>query len=83
MSRSVKKTPISGIVSASSDKSYKKIRHGKERAAQRQLLYDAIRGSEISAAWLSSEIHPWDAWSSDKDGKRYFDLAKHIDLMRK
>jgi hypothetical protein len=82
MSRSYKKTPITGNA-GESDKNYKRIRAGRERMRQRNRLHDYQAGLELAELWLRDELSPWDAWASDKDGKRYFDARKYPYLMRK
>jgi len=76
MSRSYKKHPFCGIASTS-DKWYKRMRHGAERSRLRAKL----------AHWdfdgLEFELAPYDDWASPKDGKIRFDPTKYPELMRK
>lgn len=65
MSRSRKKTPIGGITTAQTDKPFKRREHSRERAAVRDAL---VAGRDAP--------HPktfGNPWSSDKDGKKYWD----------
>jgi hypothetical protein len=72
MSRSHKKTPISGITTARSDKQDKTINHRQERTSVRNAL---------------SQYHEPLKWPRgqyfEKDGKMRFDPEKHPKLMRK
>jgi len=77
MSRSRKKTSIHGITLADSDKEYKKSHSKKERRKVKYLLH--VEEYEI----VESQVIRFDAWSSNKDGKRYFSIPKSHKLMRK
>ncbi len=81
MSRSRKKVPITGIAKARSVQGYKHQRVSEERAAQRRLLHKAKQLLEVVE--LSYELAPWNEWSSERDGKMYFDPVKYPKLMRK
>lgn len=73
MSRSKRKTPISGITTAASDKPFKVREHKRERAAVRDSL--AV-GSDLP--------HPKEfgnPWDSEKDGKQY--SPDRPDVLRK
>ena len=76
MSRSRRKVSKIGNGSES-DKPYKKIRHGQERARTR----NAIAAGEFELA--EGELAPYDPWDSCKDGKSYFDAHEKPELMRK
>ncbi|HEV7305186.1 hypothetical protein [Ensifer sp.] len=63
MTRSRKKTPISGVTTAESDKPFKKREHRRERRA----VADALaKGDELPSAKAFG-----DPWSGEKDGKLY------------
>lgn len=65
MSRSYKKTPISGITGAISNKPFKKQEHRRERRAVNCMLHT---GKEVMP-------HPkkyGNEWSSPRDGKSWF-----------
>lgn len=66
MSRSRKKTPISGITCAESEKADKKIWHSRLRAKTRIALK---RGDEI----LPEEDDASNPYLMAKDGKNYYD----------
>lgn len=75
MSRSYRKTPIIGLTSKPSDKTFKKAEHKRARRA-------------LSARDLSIEEPPadkkfGDPWSSPKDGKRWIGRNRCPELMRK
>ena len=72
MSRSKKKTPICGMTTAQSDKPYKKIRAGTERAKERALTQKAILGDESATESLEVENAPFNDWAGEKDGKQWF-----------
>ena len=72
MSRSIKKTPISGIA-GSSDKEGKRLANRHHRRINKQQADESYRAlREVS-----------DVWSMAKDGKRWFDSSQHPELMRK
>ncbi|MBM7069705.1 hypothetical protein [Actibacterium sp. 188UL27-1] len=75
MSRSRRKTPITGITKAESDKRFKEAEHKRERR-------------RLKAADLTEETPPdpkafGNPWASDKDGKHRIDPDKFPDFMRK
>ncbi|GFE65100.1 hypothetical protein [Litoreibacter roseus] len=75
MSRSRRKTPITGITKAESDKRFKKVEHKRAR-------------QKLKAADLTEYTQPdpkafGNPWASDKDGKQRIDPDKFPDLMRK
>lgn len=77
MSRSRRKTSIAGITAAPSEKTDKQASHRRVRRRIRQL-------AEASAGLvLPLERELTNPWSMAKDGKLYFDPAKHPSLMRK
>lgn len=77
MSRSCRKTPITGIAGSSSEKWYKRFRAKKERAKVKEVLslglYDL----------LEIELAPWNEWDTGRDGKQWFDPLVYPKLMRK
>jgi tryptophanyl-tRNA synthetase len=76
MSRSKKKTPVSGIAIADSEKSWKQKIHRLFRRKEKQ----AIRKEEDPPEKLE-EIES--IWEGPKDGKSRFDDEKYPELMRK
>jgi len=78
MSRSKRKTPITGITTARSEKLDKKLWHRAYRHAERQRLHSNR---------YSYPRHPFEfgahAWNLSKDGKRYRGLGITAKLMRK
>jgi hypothetical protein len=82
MSRSRRKTPVIGICgNDGSEKVYKRIRAGKERARLREL----IAHERYDDAMF--ELAPWDEWDTARDGKHYvagrMDDDELVILMRK
>ena len=73
MSRSRRKTPISGVSTAPSDKPFKASEHGRERAAVRQAL---ANGTDAPDPKLFG-----DPWRGEKDGKQY--APDRPDILRK
>tara|TARA_R110000824_G_scaffold33584_5_gene107602 strand:+ start:3929 stop:4147 length:219 start_codon:yes stop_codon:yes gene_type:complete len=72
MSRSIRKTPISGIA-GTSDKEDKRLANRHHRRINKQLAEDSYRAlREVSNVWTMA-----------KDGKRWFDSARYPELMRK
>lgn len=63
MSRSRRKTPIAGVTNAASDRPFKIIEHGRERAATRQAL---AKGAEPPSSKAFG-----DPWRGEKDGKLF------------
>lgn len=76
--RSKRKTPITGITTATSEKQDKRIANRQFRRCVKQLL-DVDPETDILP--LEREIS--DIWLMDKDGKTRFDPDRHPDLMRK
>lgn len=78
MSRSRRKTPITGTTTARSEKLDKQHWHRAYRHAERQLLH---------ANPYSCPRHPFEfgahAWNLSKDGKRYWGTDVTAKLMRK
>jgi len=78
MSRSKRRTPISGIATARSEKQDKRLYNRRYRRACKQILH----------ANPESEVLPHlreysDPWAMDKDGKIWFDPEKYPKEMRK
>lgn len=78
MARSRRKTPISGITTARSEKSDKKLWHSRMRARLRTHI---MSGGDADLTPLVREVS--NVWSFAKDGKSRFDPNKHPKLMRK
>lgn len=78
MSRSRRKTPITGITTAKSEKGDKQIANRRERHRNRQLL-----GFSFDDASLIHRKQAGDPWLMEKDGKAFFDQEKYPELMRK
>jgi hypothetical protein len=76
MSRSCRKTPITGVTTAESEKAYKQQEHRRERAYVR----DALRSGSEEVPGSKEFGNPW---SGDKDGKVLFDPREQPELMRK
>jgi len=74
MSRSRRKTPVSGITTAESDKAFKVAEHRRARRATRAAL-------PVSEGPIPKQFG--NPWASAKDGKKRFDPAAHPKLMRK
>ena len=77
MSRSRRKTPISGITTAASEKEDKRLANRRWRRRNKQLVqcghYEPLQHlREITNVWLM-----------DKDGKFRFDPERFPELMRK
>jgi hypothetical protein len=77
MSRSTRRTPISGIRMVSSEKQDKRLANRRLRRIVRCRLM-----------WHFAEVLPdlrevSDVWSFRKDGKTYFDRGRYYRLMRK
>jgi hypothetical protein len=78
MSRSRRKTPISGITTVSSDARWKASAARKLRHRVKQDLNATLDGDRFAGK-------RWDVvdpWSSDKDGKAWFG-SRHPESMRK
>jgi hypothetical protein len=75
MARSRRKTPITGVTTAESDKNFKIKAHRRERAA--------LRALDISSQEPQSSKVFGNPWRGDKDGKQRFDAAMCPQLMRK
>lgn len=78
MSRSKKKTPVSGYTTASSEKEDKRKNNRKVRKAVRQVL-----AGDPHAEVLPHEHELTNPWLMDKDGKGRFDPAQFPKGMRK
>lgn len=78
MARSYRKTPVTGITTARSEKQDKKIWHSRMRAATRTHL---LSGGDPDVMPIEREVS--NVWSFGKDGKQRFSPAKHPKLMRK
>jgi hypothetical protein len=78
MSRSYRKTPIAGIAAAASEKRDKQFAKRRLRRVVRQQLKDE---PEEPVLPLKREVS--DVWAMEKDGKRWFDAGRRVELMRK
>lgn len=78
MSRSRKKTPVSGITTARSEKQDKRLANRRLRRATNAKL---ASGADSSLLPVANDVG--NVWCFDKDGKRRFDPDKHPRLMRK
>lgn len=74
MSRSYRKTPVTGFSCSKSEKKDKQIYNRRfRRAIKREIFNDILPDlREVS-----------DVWQMTKDGKQRFDPEKHPELMRK
>lgn len=77
MSRSYRKTPISGITTAESEAMDKRIWHKRMRARQRDRLMTDSESEPVHTREVS------DPWGMGKDGKRWVPDAYRPKLMRK
>lgn len=78
VSRSRRKTPITGITTARSEKFDKKIWHRAYRHAERQRLH--TNPYSFPRHHFEFGAH---AWNLSKDGKQYWGLDVTASLMRK
>lgn len=78
MSRSRRKTPITGITTAESEKKDKRLANRAERRINKLLLKYYQDESKLRAKREVSNV-----WVMDKDGKQRFDPTKYPQLMRK
>ena len=78
MSRSRKKTPITGITTAESEKKDKRLANRSERRINKWLLKYYQDEAKLRAKREVSNV-----WGMDKDGKQRFDPTKYPQLMRK
>jgi hypothetical protein len=76
MSRSRRKTPITGVTKAESDKRDKVLAHRRQRRRVRTAL--ASGRLEIAMRRKAGDV-----WSFAKDGKQCFDPRRRPKLMRK
>ena len=78
MSRSHRKTPITGITSATSEKQEKREANRKLRRQTREQLKTQPTDEPLPELREVSNT-----WAMSKDGKRYFDEEAHPKTMRK
>jgi len=89
MSRSKRKTSISGVANSVSEKQFKRHTNHVFRATQRELLKTALVDEDVEAKLPKKPRDSTNPWSGDKDGKSYFGRLKKKDpkyyekLMRK
>lgn len=79
MSRSKKKTPITGMACTQSERQDKKEWHGRMRSKVRESL--AHCDGEDTPVVRDKDVS--DTWDFAKDGKRWFDKLKFPKLTRK
>ena len=78
MTRSRRKTPISGITTASSEKQDKRLANRKVRRAVKQALAGKV---DVDVLPHRRELtHPW---TMAKDGKIWFDADRFPEVLRK
>ena len=80
MSRSRKKTPISGITKARSEKQDKRIANRRYRSRVKHQLRNLEDAEGVS---LSIVREVTNVWSMAKDGKRWYDPEKYPWVLRK
>ncbi|MDH3208466.1 MAG: hypothetical protein OEO79_17835 [Gemmatimonadota bacterium] len=78
MSQSRKKTPISGITTAGSEKQDKRIANRRVRRAVKQALH-TLEDAEV----LPHRRELTNPWTMAKDGKRWFDPHRFPEVLRK
>ena len=76
MSRSYKKTPVTGITTACSEKQDKRIANRLERRKNKQIL--KLTEDDIC---LLKKREVSNDWCMDKDGKMRFDPIKNVKLL--
>lgn len=75
MSRSYRKTPITGMTTKGSDKLFKTAAHKRARRAAKAL--------DLADTDPPTEKKFGNQWTAPKDGKGWFDKARFPKLMRK
>ena len=75
MSRSYRKTPIRGITTKNSDKSFKTAEHKRVRRA--------VNACDLNANEPPAEKAFGNPWAPPKDGKHWFNLKRNPKAMRK
>ena len=78
MSRSRRKTPVTGITTAETEKDDKRFANRRQRRVNRELLESTGDDTRLKDRRETS-----DPWSMAKDGKGRFDPKRHPNLMRK
>jgi hypothetical protein len=78
MSGSRRKTPISGITTAASEKQDKRLANRRLRRAVKQALH-AVDYPEV----LPHRRELTNPWTMAKDGKRWFDPRRFPEVLRK
>ena len=78
MSRSQRRSPVTGITTAESEKADKILAHKRERRK-----VTAILQSDMDPQTLPHRRELSNPWAMDKDGKARFDPQRHPQLMRK
>ena len=77
MSRSRRKTPITGMTTCDSEKEDKRIANRMERHANKILL------SDLDETRLKDRREVSDPWLMGKDGRQWIDTNEYPKLMRK
>lgn len=78
MSRSRKKTPISGILKCDSEKQDKRLANRQDRRVNKAILKATFDDTKLKAKRVLSDV-----WGMGKDGKRAFDPEEFPKSMRK
>lgn len=76
MSRSKRRTPISGIAKARSEKAFKRQTHQALRTKQRVLLKKVLESADLEVRLPRRGRDVENPWSGPKDGKSYFGELK-------
>lgn len=75
MARSYRKTSITGMTKAKSDKRFKTAEHRRERRK--------LKETDLTVDMPAAPKTFGNAWASEKDGKQWIDRARFPELMRK
>lgn len=75
MTRSRKKTPITGMTTAESDKAFKSAEHRRERSAVKTAIKRGVEPPDTRKFG--------DPAVSEKDGKQWFDPGRFPEYLRK
>ena len=78
MSRSRRKTPVTGITTATTEKDDKRLANRRQRRVNREIL--EATGDDTR---LKHRRETSDPWAMAKDGKGRFDPDRHPGLLRK
>ncbi|MEP3639191.1 MAG: hypothetical protein ABJN14_18225 [Paracoccaceae bacterium] len=75
MARSFRKTPICGVTTEESDKTFKKAAHKQARRA--------ANARDLTLEEPPAQKAFGDPWGAPKDGKQWIDAARFPEIMRK